>query len=106
MQYLNYRMMKKQLKLLGAFVKSQSSPDEDDSLTWLKLLFQRTLDSEIMKMLEFYQLQARLLDETVDNLRHREKEIVLSILNVRTASYACPTQYLESSSSVCSQYVL
>ena len=73
-------MMKKQLKIIRAFVDSRGHAE---SLTPLKLLFQRTLDSEISKMLDFYKFRALGLRDTVDELEKKEKVMILSILNVR-----------------------
>lgn len=73
-------MMKKQLKIMGAFVERQG---HSDSLTWLKLLFQQTLDSEISKMLDFYKFKAQALRVIVDDLENKDKYLLRSILNVR-----------------------
>jgi hypothetical protein len=72
-------MMKMQLKIMGAFVEREGDPK---TLTWLKLLFQRTLDSEISKMLDFYKFRADALREDVENLETKERHMLLSILNV------------------------
>lgn len=81
MQYLNYRMLKKQLGLLESYLEDTNTAAE--SMVWLKLLFQRTLDGEISKLVDFYSMQVAELTARMDELSHNEKELVLSILNVR-----------------------
>jgi SPX domain protein involved in polyphosphate accumulation len=87
LQYLNYTMMKKQLDIMGAFVKKRQDPE---TLNWLKLLFQRALDGEISKMLDFYKFRAHALHEDVENLEKKEKHTLLSILNVCASDFPRP----------------
>lgn len=83
-QYLNYRMLKKQLGLLESYLADSNTPDQ--SMIWLKLLFQRTLDGEISKLVDFYSMQVAELRAKGQELGHSEKERVLAVLNVRHLS--------------------
>ena len=47
-QYVNYEELKEQLELLEKYLESQKGSSTGD-LTWLKRMFQHTLDSEISK---------------------------------------------------------
>lgn len=92
MQYLNYRMLKKQLGLLESYLADGNTPDQ--SMIWLKLLFQRTLDGEISKLVDFYSMQVAELKAKGQELGHSEKERVLAVLNVRhpaSLQWCCAT---------------
>ena len=86
-QYLNYKMMKKQLKIMASFL-AQGDSQGDLALTWLKLLFQRTLDSEISKMLDFYKFRATALVAAVDVLENKDLHIIKSIIKVSSQTPA------------------
>jgi SPX domain protein involved in polyphosphate accumulation len=80
-QYLNFEELKKQLALLDQFLSTQASSDTQ-SLTWLKLIFQHTLDSEISKVLGFYVLRKKELEATLVHLHEVERPLCLAALNV------------------------
>ena len=88
MQYLNYEELKKQVELLERYLETQRSANPDN-LTWLKLLFQHTIDSEISKVLSFYDVRRKELIDTTDLLQKQEKPLVLACINVRLPSCAC-----------------
>eukprot|EP00892_Ulva_mutabilis_P003282 jgi/Ulvmu1/1325/UM011_0053.1 len=92
--YLNYRMLKKQLGLLESYLEDKKT--SDDSIIWLKLLFQRTLDGEIFKLVDFYNMRVAELKDTVHHLAEHEKELVLSVLNMKDVSPAIKIQVLQT----------
>ena len=94
LQYLNYEELKKQVDLLERYLETQRSANPDN-LTWLKLLFQHTIDSEIAKVLSFYDVRRKELIETTDLLQKQEKPLVLACLNVRPLACClhCRLQY-------------
>jgi SPX domain protein involved in polyphosphate accumulation len=87
-QYFNYEELKQQIDLLGQYLEASSATTSSESLFWLKLLFQHTIDSEISKVLGFYEQQHQQLMRTVELLSTREKALCLACLNVRTPQYA------------------
>lgn len=99
MQYLNYRLLKKQLGLLESYLQDKTTADE--SIIWLKLLFQRTLDGEIFKLVDFYNTQVADLKAQVHELGQNEKEAVLSVINVRPPSPSSASRLCTSPSVVC-----
>jgi SPX domain protein involved in polyphosphate accumulation len=70
-QYLGYSDLKAQLRLIEQFLEDGSK--DKGSLEWLKLLFQRALDGEISKILDFYQSVTESIRSTIDDLQDREK---------------------------------
>jgi hypothetical protein len=87
-QYFNYEELKQQLDLLGQSIQASSATTNSESLFWLKLLFQHTIDSEINKVLGFYEQQRQQLMCTVELLSTREKALCLACLNVRGPQFA------------------
>jgi SPX domain protein involved in polyphosphate accumulation len=82
MQYVNFEELKKQLALLDQCLSTQASRN-NQSLTWMKLVFQHTLDSEISKVLGFYVLRKKELKATLVYLQQVERPLCLAALNVR-----------------------
>jgi hypothetical protein len=82
LQYLNYKALKKQITLLEGYLENARAADE--ALVWLKLLFQRMLDAEIGRVLDFYALKTQEHQNAMDELATTGKQIVLAILNVRS----------------------
>ena len=102
MQYLNYEELKKQVELLERYLETQRSANPDN-LTWLKLLFQHTIDSEIAKVLSFYDVRRKELVDTTDLLQKQEKPLVLACINVRLPSCACACLHTAQTFTMCSE---
>lgn len=83
-QYIDYKALKKQLSLIKTLREAvPPSAVQENHLRDLKLLFQRHLDSEISKMLSFYNTTCTELKERMEALQSERRPIVLDVLNVR-----------------------